>query len=576
MSSLSLSSSSSPELTKWMRSANRFTCAGRVQIRNEKAVYKLAFSPDGKSLACGGEFGFHVVCVETASIQGGTPVYDPRVYGAVMAIEWIGDTLVLGTAYGYIKIWGQREGALQEWHTIRVAEGTEVTSLATRGQPAQFKLAIATRDRVNALFDITPLAVMEVYAVQMEKTVARTVAFSGDQDIFVLGMFDGMIYTIRNEEGEVKVGTPRQVCRVIGNGTFDVERGEVLVDNTDAFAVHSTETGSCLNVFSTGRPTRRVPKQAVFGERGQTVVVGSDHGDVYVFERAGGHPQAILHHGESGYTQTVATFADDQESLVACGTSSSGLPSSISIWKGKLVKPLEQQPPPKTRSITNVARGISDIIKTMGSWLFAIWMIYKMLETQPGSDIKSYWQGTVRPALLGVLRMDEDVTGTLDVYRMFHRRMGMDTSAAGCLPWFADHTANITEMGRWKMQKVSILPCNEEGEGDGDEDGKEDGHEDGNEDGHEDGNEDGNEESDDSDNSDNSDDLHEDDRAALAIHIARRVERKELAKHKATARTAPRKAKVEAREDERRSPNKLKGDVINAASCARDPHREAG
>lgn len=146
------------------------------------------------SLTGAGEFGFHLVRVETASIQESTPVYDPRVYGAVMAIEWIGDTLVLGTAYGYIKVWGQREGALQEWHTIRVAEGTEVTSLATRGQPAQFKLVIATRDRVIALFDITPLAVMEVYAVQMERTVARTVAFSGDQDIFVLGMFDGMMY----------------------------------------------------------------------------------------------------------------------------------------------------------------------------------------------------------------------------------------------------------------------------------------------------------------------------------------------------------------------------------------------
>lgn len=118
------------------------------------------------------------------------------------------------------------------------------------------------------------------------------------------------------------------------------------------------------------------------------------------------------------YTQT---FADDQESLVACGTSSSGLRSSISIWKGKLVKPSEQQPtPPKTRSIADVAQGISDVIKTMASWLFAFWIIYKMLvrarqawgsedyligrqETQPGSDIQTYWQGTLRPALLRIL-----------------------------------------------------------------------------------------------------------------------------------------------------------------------------
>jgi hypothetical protein len=85
-----------------------------------------------------------------------------------------------------------------------------------------------------------------------------------------------------------------------------MKRREVLVDNTDTFAVHSIDSGSCLNAFSTGRPKRRVPKQAIFSNEGETVIVGSDHGDVYVFERAGGHPLAVLHHGETGSTQTVA------------------------------------------------------------------------------------------------------------------------------------------------------------------------------------------------------------------------------------------------------------------------------
>jgi hypothetical protein len=91
-----------------------------------------------------------------------------------------------------------------------------------------------------------------------------------------------------------------------GQASFDMKRMEVLVDNTDAFAIHSMESGSCVSVFSTGRPTRRVPKQAVFTDDGETIVVGSDHGDVYVFDREGGHHTAVLEHARSGSTQTIA------------------------------------------------------------------------------------------------------------------------------------------------------------------------------------------------------------------------------------------------------------------------------
>jgi DNA-binding beta-propeller fold protein YncE len=68
---------------------------------------------------------------------------------------------------------------------------------------------------------------------------------------------------------------------------------EVLVDNTDAFMIHSMESGSCMSVFSTGRPMCRVPKQVVFTDDGETIVVGSNHGNVYVFDREGGHHQAV-------------------------------------------------------------------------------------------------------------------------------------------------------------------------------------------------------------------------------------------------------------------------------------------
>lgn len=91
-----------------------------------------------------------------------------------------------------------------------------------------------------------------------------------------------------------------------GHATVDIERNEVLVDNGDAFSIHNLTTGNCVAVFSTGRPKHKFPKHAVFGEGGDAVIVGSDHGNVYIFERAGGHPLDVLHHADRGCTQTVA------------------------------------------------------------------------------------------------------------------------------------------------------------------------------------------------------------------------------------------------------------------------------
>ncbi|EIN13259.1 WD40 repeat-like protein [Punctularia strigosozonata HHB-11173 SS5] len=386
--------------------SDHFICTGRINLQGGRAVYQLAFSPDGKFLACGGEFGACLIHIETTTIQKNHPAYDLRVHGAVMAMEWVGNTLVLGSAYGYMKIWGLQRGVLEEWHTFRVAEGTEVTSLAIRGQPARFKLAVATRDHVVVRLDITPDEVTEIFAVQLEKTFARTVVFTGDRDdIQLLGMFDGMMYTLKSHEGKLKISKSRSICRLVGYASFDSDHREVLVDNTDAFAIHSTELGSCLNVFSTGRPTWKIPKQVVFAEGGQTVIVGSDHGDVYVFDRAGGHPQAVLHHQDTGYTQTIATCSTGNGCLVACGTSLDGVPSSVSIWKSKPADPLPSNAPLQNTSSESPPVKPSPksepLILRVVAWIMALWMMkYLLTGTEMHWLMEDLWYMRVRPAIV--------------------------------------------------------------------------------------------------------------------------------------------------------------------------------
>lgn len=78
------------------------------------------------------------------------------------------------------------------------------------------------------------------------------------------------------------------------------------MDNAfDGFDLYSLTECRWLRLFPTGTPTVRFPKQVAFGENGRTVVGGSDHGSVYVFDRETGAPLDVLRHAEGGLAQTL-------------------------------------------------------------------------------------------------------------------------------------------------------------------------------------------------------------------------------------------------------------------------------
>ena len=212
-----------------------------------------------------------------------------------------------------------------------------------------------------------------------------------------------------------------------GEACFDISNRVVLIDNTDAFAIHDIDTGSCLNVYSTARPTRRVPKKAVFSDNGAIVVAGSDHGDVYVFERRGGHPLAVLEHAKDGYTQTVAAFSNEMESLVACATSSGGVSSSVSLWRSEVKKtPVVKPRPPRSSETlaqepaTNMEH-VHQAIKNVLAMALTLWILkamlvrgdiaYQLIHSIDVSQVQAglwenwayHWQVRVRPMLIDAL-----------------------------------------------------------------------------------------------------------------------------------------------------------------------------
>ena len=76
--------------------------------------------------------------------------------------------------------------------------------------------------------------------------------------------------------------------------------GNILVDNmTNGFDLYSLSCTSPLRSFVVPM-TKAFTKNGVFGEKGQTVITGSNHGKVYVFAVNKAKPIQTLAHGRKG------------------------------------------------------------------------------------------------------------------------------------------------------------------------------------------------------------------------------------------------------------------------------------
>ncbi|KAF8582354.1 hypothetical protein K439DRAFT_1270004, partial [Ramaria rubella] len=91
-----------------------------------------------------------------------------------------------------------------------------------------------------------------------------------------------------------------------GHTAMSVKRNQFMVDNvTDDFGLHQLDNGAHIHTLPTGTPTKKVPKQVVFGGDWEIIVGSSDHGLVYLFEREMGRLLNVLHHVDTGLVQTI-------------------------------------------------------------------------------------------------------------------------------------------------------------------------------------------------------------------------------------------------------------------------------
>ncbi|PIL35886.1 hypothetical protein GSI_01546 [Ganoderma sinense ZZ0214-1] len=317
---------------------------------NLRGVNSLSFSRDGHYLASGGGDGVKLWDLRT-KLAVPTPPHRETL-GPVTRVLWVGGsdavypTLCYGTGLGYLCLWNQgaRSDRFIEVFEKRLADGVEITALGcANGNGTDVHIAVGTRKCVIQVFqydgrgDVSP-----IFSIRLERVVPSALEFTSDlRDVLVFGMYDGAMYTLGSNSG--KVIKSKSLGQKIGYASLPPKQHLVVLDNiSNGFDLWDLDAGTHLCTFPTGTPTRFLPRQVVFAERWKSIVAGSDHGAVYVFDRTTGAPLDVLHHAAKGLVQTVASVDRDGYSLIATG--SSGEQGVVTLWQSKKLFAVSSRP----------------------------------------------------------------------------------------------------------------------------------------------------------------------------------------------------------------------------------------
>ncbi|KAJ7027205.1 WD40-repeat-containing domain protein [Mycena alexandri] len=317
-------------------------------IEHPGSVFTLAATENGTILATGGSHGTRLWNIaDMSEIQRPSPLSGR---GATLVVIWARqaeeahNVLYAGTQNGYFYCWRQKDGRFEETFVIQMPTGGEITAMAFDSTNNRLCLcshndvvqswAIST-DPVTGKWTLT-----NIFSRKIPNLAPQAIAFaafdnSQDRDIIVLGFHNsGPIFTIRGRTGEY--ASSWSVGSKIGDAAFNWKDGIFCLDDPlsgVSLFRHSDQVKSKTYEIDRTRGLGR-PKKVRFGEQGTTVVCGSDHGCVYVFDTRSGAKLETLSVGSNEWVQAIATAEVDGVSVIfAAQTRTLDSSEEIFVWK---------------------------------------------------------------------------------------------------------------------------------------------------------------------------------------------------------------------------------------------------
>ncbi|KAJ7620531.1 hypothetical protein DFH06DRAFT_1317747 [Mycena polygramma] len=267
--------------------------------------------------------------------------------GATSSVLWLqredhpGEILVFGTQTGLVVCWRQAADSqmFEEVTVFQMAEPAEITGLAF--DPSTNRLAVSHRGCVIQVHELDDkLNPDPVFSVQVQNFLPKALAFIGEPkkrgELLAFGYHDGTILSLNGQTGEVK--RARQIGGMVGCAEYNQTGGVFALDDPlQGIALYRTDHEARVRSFPVKRtqPFAR-PRDVCFADNCASVVSGSDHGCIYVFDRRSAAVTDTLRIGTSDWVQSVtATQINGVSTIIGARSRDWGGVNEIMVWKKK-------------------------------------------------------------------------------------------------------------------------------------------------------------------------------------------------------------------------------------------------
>ncbi|KAF5366414.1 hypothetical protein D9758_009811 [Tetrapyrgos nigripes] len=305
----------------------------------------IAAHPLGSHVASGGRDGTHIWNLQEKKLLGSPAGAGDR--GVTTALAWMirpddtDDGLAFGTDDGYLSIWwrSRKEQDFAEVYCNCLEggeDGQEIAAMAFDATSGQ--LAIVHRSEIVHQFVVGPLMRLTVVKLtRIKNHWPQAVAFgqtaARGPEIWSFGREDSEINII---DAGGKVTMTKTTGVVIGGAAISVKDDAYILDDTlQGVALYKLSGSERVKTFAVETNERR-SRNVCFHDGRKAIVTGSDHGDVYVFDRRTGEVNDIIHVGCKDWVQLVMTTEMEGVPMIIVGRSGEKIGrTALQVWERK-------------------------------------------------------------------------------------------------------------------------------------------------------------------------------------------------------------------------------------------------
>ncbi|KAJ8075373.1 hypothetical protein PM082_019711 [Marasmius tenuissimus] len=346
------------------------------------AVACVAAHPDGTFVATGGEEGTRIWDLRTGLlVNSPTGAGDRGITTAVVFItkrDGADDAIAFGTDDGYLCIWkrGSDEKEFEEIFSSRLTggqDGQEISAMAFDASSSQ--LAVVHRASVVHRFFVDAAMIphsMKSCGIPHHWPQAVAFGQTGVKgiEIWSFGREDGEIH-IMDESGSIIKTWP--TASVIGHAVLSVRDDTIVLDDiTQGVALYKLTGRSRIKTFPVLIQKKHRSRNVAFHDGGSSVLSGSDHGIVYIFDRRTGDITDTIDIGVKDWVQSITSIVIDGSPSIVVGRTGENIGrTKLQVWTKRSPKNPTESSEPIKRVATIFERG-RWILCTMLAVLFIL------------------------------------------------------------------------------------------------------------------------------------------------------------------------------------------------------------